>query len=99
MSSRKCASLGTSLMHSGRTPTMRAARMCALWLVAHVHGGAFRVPCRFVRRNEGVHAGSRAAAGQQTTGADGIAEPSAKPVDHHELDLTRPARNQPSAGV
>ncbi|MDE0026209.1 MAG: hypothetical protein OXP69_17510 [Spirochaetaceae bacterium] len=55
MSSRKCASLGTSLMHSGRTPTMRAARMCALWLVAHVHGGAFRVPRRFVRRNEGVH--------------------------------------------
>ena len=31
-SRRKRPSLGTMRMHSGRTPTIRAARTCALWL-------------------------------------------------------------------
>ena len=77
----------------------RRADVGAVALVAQVHGGAFGVPRRFARRHEGVDAGRRAAAGQQTAGAIGIAEPAAKPVDHHQLDLTRPARDQPGAGV
>ena len=70
MSSRNCASLGSSLMHSGRTPTMRAARMCALWLWSLRYTVARSgCPAALRRRHEGVDAGRRAATSQQIAGA------------------------------
>ena len=68
-------------------------------LVAHVHGCALGVACRFPRRNEGVEAGSRSSAREKPARALRIAEPAPEPVNDDQLELARPACDQPGALV
>ena len=68
-------------------------------LVAHVDGGAFGVARRLPRRDEGVDARGRAAAGEEPACALRIAEPSPEPVDDDQFHVARTARNQPGTLV
>ena len=77
----------------------RGTHLRTVALVAHVHGRASRIAGRFPGRNERVHAGGGATAGQQSTRALRIAEPLPKPIQDREFDLARTAGNQPGAGV
>ena len=68
-------------------------------LVAHVDGGAFGVARCLPRRDEGVDAGGRAAAGEEPARALRIADPAPEPVDDDQLQLARAARDKPGALV
>ena len=73
--------------------------VCAMALVAHVHSHPLRVARCFSRRDKGVEAGRRAAAGQQPAGTLWVADPAPQPVDDDQFQLARAAGDQPSAGV
>ena len=68
-------------------------------LVAHVHGCALGVARRFPRRNEGVEAARRTPAREKPARALRIAEPAPEPVNDDQLELARPACDQPGALV
>ena len=75
------------------------ADLCAMALVAHVHGRALGAACTFPRRDERVEAGRRTPAGQQSSRALRIADPAPQPVDDDQLKLAWAARRQPRALV
>ena len=63
----------------------RGALEGAVALVAHVHGGAFRMAGGFPRGHQGFHAGRRTSARQQAAGGLRVADPVPDPVDHDQF--------------
>ena len=79
----------------------RRARQRRVRLVGHVGDDALvhRAEQRLARARERGHVGRRAAAEQDPRRVGRIAEPVLEPVEHGQLDLTRPRRLHPRADV
>ena len=77
----------------------RRADVGAVALVAHVHGRALGVAGLFPGGDEGVEAGRRAPAREESARGLRVADPAPDPVEDDQLQLTRTAGGQPGALV